>query len=97
MSLPAPGPRLHNRSRDPASTRPRRHRVDSCSHFTCFRNSSFSIFACLRIDQCACGNLGMVRDRHEPPGFRMQEMDMTAGLPYRFETKNGEDFDYFKS
>ena len=39
----------------------------------------------------------MVGNRNKPPGFGMQEMDMAAGLPYRFETKNGEDLNYFKS
>ena len=39
----------------------------------------------------------MVGNGDESPCLWMQEMDMTAGLPYRFETKNGEDFNYFKS
>ena len=48
-------------------------------------------------EQCTCGNLGMVGDRDESPGFRMQEMNMAAGLTYRFEAKTGKDFNYFKS
>ena len=43
------------------------------------------------------GDLGMVRNGDESPGFRMQEMNMAAGLTYRFETKSPEDFNYFKS
>jgi hypothetical protein len=43
-------------------------------------------------EQCTCGNLGMVGDCDESPGFRMQEMDMAAGLAYRVENENGEDF-----
>jgi len=39
----------------------------------------------------------MVGNGDESPCLWMQEMDMAAGLPYRFETKNGEDFYYFKS
>jgi len=39
----------------------------------------------------------MVGDRDESPGFRMQEMNMATGLAYRLKTKNGEDFNYFKS
>jgi len=27
----------------------------------------------------------------------MQEMNMAAGLTYRFEAKKGKDFNYFKS
>jgi hypothetical protein len=48
-------------------------------------------------EQCTCGNLRMVGNRDKPPGFRMQEMNMAAGLAYRFETKSSEDFNYFKS
>ena len=29
----------------------------------------------------------MVGNRDEPPAFGMQEMNMAAGLPYRFKTK----------
>jgi hypothetical protein len=39
----------------------------------------------------------MVGNRHEPPGFRIEKMDMTAGLPYRFKPKICEDPDNFKS
>jgi hypothetical protein len=39
----------------------------------------------------------MAGDRNESPGFRMQEMNMAAGLAYGFETKNGKDLNYFKS
>ena len=39
----------------------------------------------------------MVGDRDESPGFRMQEMNMAAGLAYRVENKNGEDFNYSPS
>lgn len=48
-------------------------------------------------DQCTCGDLRMVGNRNESPGFRMQEMNMTAGLAYRFETKNRKNLNYFKS
>jgi len=33
-------------------------------------------------------NLGMIGNGNEPPAFRMQEMNMAAGLAYRFKTKN---------
>ena len=48
-------------------------------------------------EQCTRGDLRMVWNRDKSPGFRMQEMNMAAGLAYRFETKNDEDFNYFKS
>jgi hypothetical protein len=48
-------------------------------------------------DQCTGGNFGMVGNGDESPCFRMQEMDMAAGLAYWFETKKSEDFNYFKS
>ena len=48
-------------------------------------------------EQCTCGNLGKVGDRDESPGFLMQEMNMAAGLTYRFVAKTGKDFNYFKS
>jgi hypothetical protein len=45
----------------------------------------------------AGGQFRMVGNRHEPPGFRMQEMYMTAGLPYRFKPKICEYLDNVKS
>ena len=48
-------------------------------------------------EQCTRGDLRMVWDRDESPGFRMQEMNMAAGLAYRFETKNSKNLNYFKS
>jgi hypothetical protein len=39
----------------------------------------------------------MVGNGDEPSVLRMQEMDMAAGLPYRFESKSCEDFYYLKS
>jgi hypothetical protein len=39
----------------------------------------------------------MVGDCDEPPAPGMQEMNMAAGLPYRCKTKNGENFNNFKS
>ncbi len=48
-------------------------------------------------EQCTRRNLQMVRNRDESPGFRMQKMNMAAGLAYRFETKNRKDLNYFKS
>jgi hypothetical protein len=47
--------------------------------------------------QGACGNLMMVGNRDKPPAFRVQEMDMTAGLPDRFEPKKSENFYDLKS
>jgi hypothetical protein len=46
---------------------------------------------------CAGGQFRMVGNRHESPGFRMQEMNMTAGLPYRFKSKFCKDLNNFKS
>ena len=72
--------------------------ADPFGHFTCFRNSFLPDISLLEIrEQCTCGNLGMVEDRDESPGFRIQEMNMSAGLAYRVETKNGEDFNYSPS
>ena len=48
-------------------------------------------------EQCTRGDLRMVGNRDKSPGFRMQEMNMAAGMAYRFETKNSEDLNYFKS
>jgi len=48
-------------------------------------------------EQCTRGNFWMVWNRDKSPGFRMQEMNMAAGLAYRFETKNSKDLNYFKS
>lgn len=48
-------------------------------------------------EQCTRGELWMVWDRDKSPGFRMKEMNMAAGLAYRFETKNCKDLNYFKS
>jgi hypothetical protein len=47
--------------------------------------------------QGACGNLRMVGNRNKPPAFRVQQMDMAAGLSYRFEPKKGENFYDLKS
>jgi hypothetical protein len=41
-------------------------------------------------DQCACGNLRMVRNGHKSPVLVMEKMDMATGLPYRFKPKIGE-------
>jgi len=46
---------------------------------------------------CSGGQFRMVGNGHEPPGFRMQEMNMTAGLPDRFKSEICEDLDNFKS
>jgi len=43
-------------------------------------------------DQCACGNLRMVGNGHESSGMVMEKMDMATGLPYRLESKIGENF-----
>jgi hypothetical protein len=48
-------------------------------------------------EHCAGGQFRVVGNRHEPPGFRMQEMDMTAGLPNRFKSKISEYLDKLKS
>ena len=56
------------------------------------------MFACLRIERIVpVASSGWLGDRHEPPGFRMQEMDMTPGLPYRFKPKISENLNIFKS
>lgn len=39
----------------------------------------------------------MIGNGNEPPGLCMEEMYVTAGLPYRRETKSGESPDYFTS
>jgi hypothetical protein len=57
-----------------------------------------SIFACLRIEIFVpVASSGWWGTRHEPPCFRMQEMDMTAGLPNRFKSKISEYLDKLKS
>jgi len=63
------------------------------------RQEFFLPYICLleNREQCACGDLRMVRNRDESPAFWMQEMYVAARLAYRFEPKNGEDFNYFKS
>ena len=38
-------------------------------------------------EQRTGGNLRMVGNGDESPCFRMQEMDMATGLPYRFKPK----------
>jgi len=48
-------------------------------------------------DQCACGNLRMVRNGHKSSVLVMEKMDMAAGLAYRFESKIREDLNNFTS
>jgi len=39
----------------------------------------------------------MVRYGNKPPGFGIQKMDVTAGLPDRFKTEKNEYFNNFTS
>jgi hypothetical protein len=56
------------------------------------------MFACLRIEIFVpVASSGWWGTRHEPPCFRMQEMDMTAGLLYRFKSKISGNLNNFKS
>jgi hypothetical protein len=47
--------------------------------------------------ECTCCDLGVAGDRDKPTALGMKEMDMTAGLADRPETKNGKDLYYLKS